>query len=128
MHTFDPACDFEQPCVTDRATLQENDGLVSASLAASETFSDRWRCRSTRGRSLEQIAVVADCSAWWRGDWLVHGEKTYGDRYKQVIKGTSFAIPGIAELRLGGEGVSPVPPAGHTEIWPSRGNGGPAGQ
>jgi hypothetical protein len=37
-----------------------------------------------------QIALVANCSAWWLGDWLVYGEHAYGDRYKQAIADTSL--------------------------------------
>jgi hypothetical protein len=37
------------------------------------------------------VAVVANCSAWWLGDWLVYGEQSYGDRYKQAITDTSLS-------------------------------------
>jgi hypothetical protein len=37
-----------------------------------------------------QVVLVANCSAWWFGDWLVYGEQTYGDRYKQAITDTSL--------------------------------------
>lgn len=45
---------------------------------------DSWRKLGSR------IILVANCSAWWLGDWLVYGEQTYGDRYKQAIAGTSL--------------------------------------
>lgn len=38
-----------------------------------------------------QVALVADCSAWWLGDWLVYGEQAYGDRYEQAIADTSLS-------------------------------------
>ena len=38
-----------------------------------------------------QVILVANCSAWWLGDWLVYGEQAYGDRYKQAIADTSLS-------------------------------------
>jgi hypothetical protein len=38
-----------------------------------------------------RVALVANCSAWWLGDWLVYGEHAYGDRYKQAIADTSLS-------------------------------------
>lgn len=38
-----------------------------------------------------QVTLVANCSAWWLGDWLVYGEQAYGDRYKQAIVDTSMS-------------------------------------
>jgi hypothetical protein len=46
---------------------------------------DLWRELGCR------VAVVANCSAWWLGDWLLYGEQTYGDRYKQAITDTSLS-------------------------------------
>lgn len=37
-----------------------------------------------------QVSLVANCSAWWLGDWLVYGEQAYGDRYEQAITNTSL--------------------------------------
>lgn len=37
-----------------------------------------------------KIVVIANCSAWWIGDWLVYGERMYGDRYEQAITDTSL--------------------------------------
>jgi hypothetical protein len=45
---------------------------------------DSWRELGCR------VAVVANCSAWWLGDWLVYGEQAYGDRYQQAIADTSL--------------------------------------
>ena len=45
---------------------------------------DSWR---ELGR---QVVRVANCSAWWLGDWLVYGEQAYGDRYEQAIIDTSL--------------------------------------
>jgi hypothetical protein len=36
------------------------------------------------------VTLVANCSAWWLGDWLVYGERSYGHRYKQAIARTSL--------------------------------------
>jgi hypothetical protein len=38
-----------------------------------------------------RVTLVANCSAWWLGDWLVYGEQAYGDRYKQAIVDTSLS-------------------------------------
>jgi hypothetical protein len=46
---------------------------------------DSWRELGT------QVYRVMDCSVWWLGDWLVYGEKTYGDRYKQAITDASLS-------------------------------------
>jgi hypothetical protein len=37
-----------------------------------------------------KIVLIANCSAWWIGDWLVYGERVYGDRYEQAITDTSL--------------------------------------
>ncbi|WP_198168020.1 LmbU family transcriptional regulator [Herbidospora yilanensis] len=37
-----------------------------------------------------QLSLIADSSAWWLGDWLVYGEKQYGDRYRAAIERTSL--------------------------------------
>jgi hypothetical protein len=37
-----------------------------------------------------KIVLIANCSAWWIGDWLVYGEQAYGDRYEQAITDTSL--------------------------------------
>jgi hypothetical protein len=45
---------------------------------------ESWRQLGSR------IIFIADCSAWWIGDWLVYGEQAYGDRYEQAITDTSL--------------------------------------
>jgi hypothetical protein len=90
-----------------------NDRSESAPRAVSEVSSlvrsmfgfgdDRGLCIQKSGLSLpdemsfdswrelgEQFALVASCSTWWLGDWLVYGEKAYGDRYEQAIIDTSL--------------------------------------
>ncbi len=37
-----------------------------------------------------KVVLIANCSAWWIGDWLVYGEQAYGDRYEQAITDTSL--------------------------------------
>jgi hypothetical protein len=32
-----------------------------------------------------QVSALADASAWWIGDWLVYGQRTYPDRYRDAI-------------------------------------------
>lgn len=33
----------------------------------------------------EQIAGLGNSSAWWLGDWLIHGECAYPNRYRQAL-------------------------------------------
>jgi hypothetical protein len=37
-----------------------------------------------------KIFLIANCSTWWIGDWLVYGEQTYSDRYEQALTDTSL--------------------------------------
>jgi hypothetical protein len=37
-----------------------------------------------------QAGVLNDSSAWWIGDWLLYGQRTYGERYKTAIEATGF--------------------------------------
>lgn len=37
-----------------------------------------------------QVAVIADSAAWWIGDWLNFGRRSYGQRYKQAIAETGL--------------------------------------
>jgi hypothetical protein len=46
---------------------------------------DSWRELGCR------VTLVANCSAWWLGDWLLYGEQAYGDRYKEAIADTSLS-------------------------------------
>jgi hypothetical protein len=36
------------------------------------------------------LAGAASSTAWCLGDWLVYGEATYGDRYREAVKQTSL--------------------------------------
>lgn len=45
---------------------------------------DSWRELGCR------IARVANCAAWWLGDWLLYGAQSYSDRYEQAIADTSL--------------------------------------
>ncbi|TDC91344.1 LmbU family transcriptional regulator [Actinomadura sp. 7K507] len=38
-----------------------------------------------------QIAVIADASAWWLGDWLLYGQECYPDRYQRAIDQTGLS-------------------------------------
>lgn len=46
---------------------------------------DSWRELGSR------VALIANCSAWWLGDWLVYGEHAYNARYEQAITDTSLS-------------------------------------
>lgn len=37
-----------------------------------------------------QISRIASASAWWLGDWLVYGERAYGQRYKAALEATTL--------------------------------------
>jgi hypothetical protein len=36
------------------------------------------------------IALVADSSSWWLGDWIVYGQGQYGKRYLEAIEATQL--------------------------------------
>lgn len=36
----------------------------------------------------EHIHTIGSSSAWWAGDWLIHGRRVYPDRYRQAIART----------------------------------------
>jgi hypothetical protein len=46
---------------------------------------ESWRKLGSR------VALIANSSAWWLGDWLVYGEQAYGARYEQAIADTSLS-------------------------------------
>jgi hypothetical protein len=37
-----------------------------------------------------QIARISNASAWWLGDWLLYGERAYGERYKTALDATQL--------------------------------------
>jgi hypothetical protein len=38
----------------------------------------------------KQLSRMSRASAWWLGDWIVYGERTYGQRYKTALELTSL--------------------------------------
>lgn len=38
-----------------------------------------------------RVALIANCSAWWLGDWLLYGEQSYGARYEKAIADSSLS-------------------------------------
>lgn len=38
-----------------------------------------------------RVALIANCSAWWLGDWLLYGEQAYGARYEKAIADSSLS-------------------------------------
>ncbi|MEV0388987.1 LmbU family transcriptional regulator [Nonomuraea sp. NPDC050643] len=39
----------------------------------------------------DQLGVLTNSSAWWLGDWLVYGEKSFPNRYRTAIVETSLS-------------------------------------
>jgi hypothetical protein len=37
-----------------------------------------------------QIARISNASSWWLGDWLLYGERAYGERYKTALDATQL--------------------------------------
>jgi hypothetical protein len=37
-----------------------------------------------------QLALIADSSSWWLGDWIVYGQGQYGKRYLEAIEATQL--------------------------------------
>ncbi|MEV4104717.1 LmbU family transcriptional regulator [Nonomuraea sp. NPDC049649] len=46
---------------------------------------DAWR------RIGDQLGVINGSSAWWLGDWLVYGEKTFPGRYRLAVSRTRLS-------------------------------------
>ncbi|MEV4175913.1 LmbU family transcriptional regulator [Nonomuraea sp. NPDC049709] len=42
------------------------------------------------GRIGRHLKRITDSSAWWLGDWLLYGERTFPDRYRMVIEETAL--------------------------------------
>jgi hypothetical protein len=38
----------------------------------------------------KELKSVADSSAWWLADWLIHGETAYQGRYREVVERTGL--------------------------------------
>lgn len=64
----------------DDRTLTRRTGLTVPS-----TFSlHEWK------RLGRQLFLISDSSCWWLGDWLVHGQDRYPDRYRQAVEETGL--------------------------------------
>jgi len=37
-----------------------------------------------------RLAEISNASAWWLGDWIVYGHRSYGQRYKLALEATSL--------------------------------------
>ncbi|MER5766598.1 LmbU family transcriptional regulator [Streptomyces sp. NPDC001985] len=37
-----------------------------------------------------QLTRISESSGWWLGDWLVYGENSYPDRYREAVKRTAL--------------------------------------
>jgi hypothetical protein len=35
-----------------------------------------------------RISAISNASAWWLGDWLIYGQRAYGERYKPALEAT----------------------------------------
>ncbi len=64
----------------DSTVLSRRNGLAFSS----QTTYEAWQ------RVGKHLFLVTDSSAWWLGDWLIYGERTFPDRYKQAIAETSL--------------------------------------
>ncbi|WP_090947346.1 LmbU family transcriptional regulator [Nonomuraea jiangxiensis] len=38
----------------------------------------------------EQISLISDASTWWLGDWLVYGQNSFPERYRQAMERSSL--------------------------------------
>src|SRR5690606_5586239 len=59
-------------------------GRIGLSLPTDLPF-DAWR------RIGDQLGVINGSSAWWLGDWLVYGEKTFPGRYRLAVSRTRLS-------------------------------------
>lgn len=39
----------------------------------------------------QQLLAIGNSTAWWVADWLVYGEETFYDRYREAIQATSLS-------------------------------------
>jgi hypothetical protein len=46
----------------------------------------------------QRIARITSGSAWSLGDWLIYGEKTYGERYRTALEATDFDYKTLRNL------------------------------
>lgn len=44
------------------------------------------------------LASVRQGSAWWIGDWILHGERTYGEQYAQAADATMYDPQTLANM------------------------------
>ena len=58
-------------------------GKVSLGLQHGLPF-DAWK------RIGEQVGTLHDSSAWWVGDWLLYGQRSYPDRYRSAMDATGL--------------------------------------
>jgi hypothetical protein len=67
------------------ASINEDPGQVTTTMALHlrrDLAFDAWV------RMGRQISGIASASAWWLGDWLIYGERTYGQRYRTAFEVT----------------------------------------
>jgi hypothetical protein len=41
-------------------------------------------------RAGQGVSSMVTASAWWLGDWIVYGERAYGQRYRTALEATPF--------------------------------------
>lgn len=71
----------------DRQSLLARAQMTDTALVIPEDLSyDAW---AEMGQPLIRIAQA---SMWWIGDWLLFGERKYGEKYSQAIEATGYAL------------------------------------
>lgn len=71
----------------DRQSLLARAQMTDTALVIPEDLSyDAW---AEMGQPLVRIAQA---SMWWIGDWLLFGERKYGEKYSQAIEATGYAL------------------------------------
>lgn len=46
-----------------------------------------------------QLRYLEGAVQWWVGDWLNYGEKSYGEKYTEVIEGTGYEYQSLANIK-----------------------------
>jgi hypothetical protein len=65
-------------------SAQSKAGKVSLGLQHGLPF-EAWK------RIGEQVGTLHDSSAWWVGDWLLYGQRSYPDRYRSAMDATGLS-------------------------------------
>jgi len=62
---------------------------------------DEWAHRG------KMLLLLERATAWWIGDWLLYGERTYGERYAQAVEATGKTPEALRKYMWVAERMTP---------------------